>query len=214
MQWDFAAHTTQVIPSETMSRIQLLFALGSGPICTHKERGRGLPRLLWLINQKPQSELLTSLSMLCSHIMQYTCFTLLIMTRRHCGGLVWAVLNCLWCFMHGPYLRCGAFLNAAPREQPVQPRFGPVWADLVESVDLVSSPTCTNAVHSHLIQMCTAGSNQRWSWWSCLKGWPGRFWFVCFFDCICEAKKPFCCTCRTPRERFICAKCSLAFCLF
>lgn len=28
-------------------------------------------------------------------------------------------------------------LKAAPREQPVQPRCGPVWADLVESVDLV-----------------------------------------------------------------------------
>ena len=55
--------------------------------------------------------------------------------------------------MHGPDPRCGACLNAALREQPVQPRCGPVWADLVESVDLVLLPACTNAVHSHLIQV-------------------------------------------------------------
>ena len=132
---------------------QPAFALGSRPLCTCEEGEKGVPRLPWLINQKLQSELLTSLSMLCSHIMQYTCFTLLIMTRRHCGGLVWAFLNCLWCFMHGVDPWLDECLNAALREQPVQPRCGPVWVDLVESVDLVLLPSCTNTVRSRLIQV-------------------------------------------------------------
>lgn len=55
--------------------------------------------------------------------------------------------------MHGPVPQCGAFLNAAPREQAVVPCCGPVWADLVKSFDLVLLPACTNAVHSHLFQV-------------------------------------------------------------
>lgn len=91
--------------------------------------------------------------MLRSHIMQYTWYTLLIMTRRHCEGLVWAALNCLWCFMHGPGPAAWCvFKNAALREQAVQPRCGPVWADSVESADLVSLPTRTDAVHPCLVQ--------------------------------------------------------------
>lgn len=91
--------------------------------------------------------------MLRSHIVQYTWYTLLIMTRRHCEGLAWAALNCLWCFMHGPGPAAWCvFKNTALREQAVQPRCGPVWADSVESADLVSVPTRTDAVRPCLIQ--------------------------------------------------------------
>lgn len=39
--------------------------------------------------------------------------------------------------MHVLDPRFGVGLNTALREQAVLPRCGPVWADLVESVDLV-----------------------------------------------------------------------------
>lgn len=212
MQWDFAAHTTQVIPSETMSLIQLLFALGSGPICTHKERGRGLPRLLWLINQKPQSELLTSLSMLCSHIMQYTCFTLLIMTRRHCGGLVWAVLNCLWCFMHGPAVWC-VFKRGTERAA--------CSASLWSSVGWLGGK-CWPCFVANMYQCCPLSFNSNVYCWlkSALilmvlfKGVTGEILVCLFVFLTAYARLRNLFVVRTPRERFICAKCSLAFCLF
>lgn len=55
--------------------------------------------------------------------------------------------------MHGLNPQFGVCLIAASREQPVQLCCGPVWADMVESVDLVLLPVCTNAVRSHLIQV-------------------------------------------------------------
>lgn len=74
--------------------------------------------------------------MLCSHIMQYTCCFNYDkeMMQRSCMSIPeWPVMFYAWP-RHRTVVPC---LKAAPREQPVQPRCGPVWADLVESVDLV-----------------------------------------------------------------------------
>lgn len=52
----------------------------------------------------------------------------------------------------GPGVRCG-FKRSTEREHAAQPHCCPEWADLVESVDLVFQSACTNALHSHLIQV-------------------------------------------------------------
>ena len=71
-------------------------------LCLHLHVERA--RIAWWINQKLQSELLSSLSMLYSTIMQYTCFPLFNYDKQ----TLWrACMSSLWCIMHGLGPRCG-----------------------------------------------------------------------------------------------------------
>lgn len=101
------------------------------------------PRLPWLINHKLQSELLTTLSMLRSHIMQYTWYTLLIMARRHCEGLVWAPpkLPVMFYAWRRAAARCVFLRGGAARTSRSDLAAVRCGAGSAESVDLVSLPT-------------------------------------------------------------------------
>ena len=91
--------------------------------------------------------------------------------------------------MHGLDPGLGVGLNAALRETAAQHHRGPVWADLVESVDLVFYSVCTNAVHSHLIQVDFRYTSDL----RLIISFKVVTWeIVCFyFDCIFEAEKLF-----------------------
>lgn len=73
--------------------------------------------------------------MLCSHIMQYTCFTLFNYDKQTLWRACMSTTppfppGCMWCLMHDLGLQCGT-------GTAWQPRCGQWWTDLVERVALL-----------------------------------------------------------------------------